>query len=288
MKKFLTSFLHDRSIKVKHHGYVSHPFTPTARVPQGSALSPTLYTMYTHDLPKPHYRDSMTFAYADDVTHIIRAKGIRALINKVQKETDLVTKWEKKWIIKTNPLKSQLSITKTRQGTLQRYPPVVITDNNNPVPIPTKSSTNILGYRTDQRLNGNHHINALVNKANTAFKSIQRFRSAPEQVNLTLFKSIIRPTFEYAPLPSFRGKKCHLDKLQKLQNKALRFINGSTLLDCIPNAVLHDKFKIEPVRDRLLYLAKKQVNILSHDLQHMILSGIYNHNKVTWIGKIII
>ena len=98
----------------------------------------------------------------------------------MQKETDLVTKWEKKWIIKTNPLKSQLSITKTKQGTLQRYPPVVTTDNNNPVPIPTKSSTNISGYRTDQRLNGNHHINALVNKANTAFKSIQRFRSAPE------------------------------------------------------------------------------------------------------------
>ena len=212
----------------------------------------------------------MTFAYADDVTHIVRAKSIKALINRVQKETDLVTKWERKWLIKTNPTKSQLSITKTRQSTIQRYPPVAIIDNNNPVPIPNKSSTNILGYRTDQRLNGNHHIGALVKKANSAYKSIQRFYSAPEKVKLTLYKSIIRPTFEYAPLPSIRSKKCHIEKLQKVQNKVLRFTNGSRLLDCIPNKVLHEKFKVENVEQRLLYLAKKQVNvILSGNLDHV-------------------
>ena len=113
-------------------------------------------------------------------------------------------------------------------------------------------------------------LNALVNKAKSAYKSIQRFRSAPEQVNLTLFKSIIRPTFEYAPLPSFRSKKCHLNKIQILQNKVLRFINGSSLIDRIPNAVLHEKFKVENTKDRLLNLSKRQVNALySEDLEHI-------------------
>ena len=138
------------------------------------------------------------------------------------------------------------------------------------MPIPTKSSTNILGYRTDQRLNGNHHINSLVSKANTAFKSIQRFRSAPTNVNLILFKSIIRPTYEYAPLPSFRSKKSHLNRLQILQNKALRFINGTRLIDRIPTAELHEKFNVENVKDRLLNLSKRQVNALySGNLDHI-------------------
>ena len=66
------------------------------------------------------------------------------------------------------------------------------------------------------------------------------------------------------------AKKCHLNKIQILQNKVLRFINGSSLIDRIPNAVLHEKFKVENTKDRLLNLSKRQVNALySEDLEHI-------------------
>merc|ERR1712179_58150 len=138
---------------------------------------------------------------------------------KVQKEKNIVNKWVSKWLIKTNPIKSQLSSTRTRQTFIQRHPPVAIMDNNIPVPIPIKNTINILGYRTDQFLNGNHHTKALFKKANAFFNSIKRLCSAPEEVNLTLYKSIIRLTFEYAPLPSIRSKECHLKNIQIFQNK---------------------------------------------------------------------
>ena len=40
-------------------------------------------------------------------------------------------------------------------------------------------------------------------------------------------------------------------------------------MDHIPNAALHEKFKIEEVKSRLLDLAKRQINkIVSDNLQH--------------------
>ena len=40
-------------------------------------------------------------------------------------------------------------------------------------------------------------------------------------------------------------------------------------MDHIPNASLHEKFKIEEVKGRLMNLAKRQVNkIVSDNLQH--------------------
>ena len=57
--------------------------------------------------------------------------------------------------------------------------------------------------------------------------------------------------------------------MQKFQNKALRFINGTTRMDHVPNALLHEKFKITNVRVRLMDLAKRQINkIVSDDLKH--------------------
>ena len=61
-----------------------------------------------------------------------------------------------------------------------------------------------------------------------------------------------------------------VDKLQKFQNKALRFINGTRLIDRIPNVVLHNKFKIDLIKDRLMTLSKKQINtILNDNLVHV-------------------
>ena len=98
---------------------------------------------------------------------------------------------------------------------------------------------------------------------------------------------MIRPTFDYALLPSIRSRECHLNNIKKFQNKVLRYINGTTLIDHVPNAVLHEKFKVEDVRGRLMYLAKRQVNkIVSDNLQHthdlQIHIASLSHGQILW------
>lgn len=78
-------------------------------MPQGSAISPTLYTTYTADLPH-ETGGCINIQYADDVTQIITYPGksreltTRRTINEITKVND----YEKKWKIKTNRNKLKL------------------------------------------------------------------------------------------------------------------------------------------------------------------------------------
>lgn len=67
--KFFNNFIKDRSAKIKIEDYIGPPFQLQADVPQGSALSPTLYSIYTNDLP-PSAIDFTNIQYAD-ITQIV-------------------------------------------------------------------------------------------------------------------------------------------------------------------------------------------------------------------------
>ena len=102
-QRLLCNFLDDRTLKLKFLDHLSDPISMYAGVPQGSGLSPTLYAMYTSDIPDPVHPQSLTMLYADDCTHLTRHVTLKGVVQRINVELNAASRWEHQWRIKTNP-----------------------------------------------------------------------------------------------------------------------------------------------------------------------------------------
>ena len=62
--KWIASFLSNRSIAIRVDGFLSEPHSINSGVPQGSGISPVLFTLLIHDLLSSTY--SSIYSFADD------------------------------------------------------------------------------------------------------------------------------------------------------------------------------------------------------------------------------
>ena len=84
----------------------------------------------------------------------------------------------------------------------------------------------ILPYYT-QSWNWNNHINNITTKANRSLGFIKRnLKRCPEQIKDQAYKSPVRPHVEYASSVWSPHQKYQVDKLEKVQRKAARFVKN--------------------------------------------------------------
>lgn len=218
LTQLVASFLTKRSFRIKLNGSRSTERRLSAGVPQGSLLSPTLFSIYVRDLPGTV--NTKTALYADDTAIVASSLSPRLITQRLQAATDELENWFRTWRLEINPDKSSAILL-----TKRRHQP----DGNISIfgrPIPWRNQVKYLGVTLDSKLTWGPHIDSCTNRAKAAtaalYPLINRRSKLSVDNKLRIYKSIIRPSMTYAATVWGYAADTHMKKLQTIQNKALR------------------------------------------------------------------
>ena len=242
--KIIQSFLSLRSFRVHIGDKASSIYPIKAGCPQGSCLSPILYNIYTFDIPKINFCETSIFA--DDTAILCSDILASDIIIKLEEALRKLHIYFNKWKISLNSEKTQ-AIYFTRKRVERFVPQRCISFNNQEIKWETK--VKYLGVILDQKLTFKEHISYIISKSNVLIKSLYPFINKSSSLNkenkMLIFKSIFHAVIFYAAPIWAKSAKCHLKKLQVLQNKLLKLIFNKPRL--FSTARLHHIAEIDVV-----------------------------------------
>ena len=247
--KILKSYLANRSFQVKVNNMMSTPQSIPAGVPQGGVLSPTLFNIFTSDIPT-HPRTNIAL-FADDAA-IFASAGKQKLSNQlVQEHANLLETYYRQWRIRINQQKSQI-IHFFKHSKCQS-PHAKVTLNSHA--IPESNTVKYLGLTLDSKLSFNQHLESRKSLTQAAIQTYhQVLRSSINlKSKILLYKNGILPILTYAcpvwsNLPDYK-----LDGLETLNNAAMRKILLETRQT--PGVHMRQRTQLPTIRQRILQLA---------------------------------
>ncbi|GJQ77334.1 hypothetical protein Trydic_g8632 [Trypoxylus dichotomus] len=198
MLRLIRSYLRRRSFRIKLEGQRSVARTATSGVPQGSALSPLLFNIYTSDIPTTaHVNMAM---YADDVCIYTRSLDARVVDRRLQEALDALQTWYARWRIAIHPGKSTAILFSGSGCRLKKHGnPTELTIQGGIVP--WHSQAKYLGITLDSRLNWGAHIPKTIDRGKQMAGTLAPLMNGRSKLDLArkiqLYKTVLRPTVTY-------------------------------------------------------------------------------------------
>ena len=204
-------------------------------------LSPLIYIIYVNDVLTSLTERKNIFMYADDMLILSRNIDIVSMYADLQCKLDTVANWcrHNKLTINRNKTKCMVISSRTSDVT----PSLKIGDHE----LNNVTSYEYLGMMLDNKLSMSQQIDNMHKKSNMRLGILCKIRRyITEKMAERIYKTMIRPHLEYIDFIVESGTKEHIEKLNKLQDKALRRIEFCKNMDERSDYdVLRSKYRIE-------------------------------------------
>lgn len=215
--RWLSSYLRNRTQKVVFRNHLSSEVNVTSGVPQGSHIGPLLFILYINDVVS-YLPPCNMLIFADDIKLFLPVRN-RSDIDQINIILEHLWNW---CSINRLPLNvdkcAVITYTHMLRPLLASY--LLGTKTLNRV-----STIKDLGVILDSKLSYIDHINYITGKANRTWGRIRRYSTifSDPYVIKTLFTAFVRPLLEYASIIWFPFYTVHINRIETIQKRFLRF-----------------------------------------------------------------
>ena len=249
--RWLTDYLSNRSVRVRVGKELSEKRVLTKGLPQGAVLSPILFNAMLSDIPRSD--NVKVLSYADDITLCCSAKTAEEASTNMQLYLDTLTSWLDMWKFNVNPNKCAYQVYTGKRSIPQINLSIL---NGN---IANKETQRVLGVIFDApRLSLNAHIKTIKDDCVgrlCILRSISSNRwGASRNLLRRVYISFIRSKLEYGSIVFDELTKGQLQKLNMIQNGALRTILGARKTSPIMSLEIESYILPIDLRFKLLFI----------------------------------
>ena len=212
-------------------------------VPQGSCLSPTFFNVMVSDIP--HFNSIISSEFADDLAISTTADNLPEAINNINQAITELERWATGWNLHFNPSKTK-AMCFTKRRNLQ-LPTLKILNEE----IQYVKTFKYLGMTLDApTLTWKEHIDDIILQTNQRLNIMRAIAGtnwgAERELLLRLYTAYIRPKLLYGATALSSACETRLEKLETIQNTALRIALGARKTS--PIASLQAEANIPPLK----------------------------------------